>query len=229
MNARHLRTCFPALIPVLLWTMLYAVQFAGGEDGGSASRRVFHADVIAMIAISLGACFLVGALRRRLTTIALAILLVTLIRMLFLGFDGALAWLAIAFLVTCVALGLARVGWLAGLSAVQAGVAPSLVLIIASVGIYGIDAIGETADVSERFPIKQALLNMDPATTCAHEASQHDRLHDPLIYDRVDVASSLVTPPTLRNFVFAWGPCALILLVIALLPGRRSVARPAHE
>ena len=218
MTPRRLLPILPTILPAGLWLLTIAL---GSND--ESSRRVFHADLVAMVTVGIGACFLGCGVRSCAQSLGIAMAVVVLSRLPLASTGSAFAWTIMTAVVSCVALGLSRIGHTLGLDRFRAGLAPALVITLACTSIAAADPIGDAADVTLRFPIKQALINVDPTTVCAYAASGHDRLHDPTVYDHVPLASSLIQPPTLGSFVWAWGPCALVLLLVSI------VCRPSHR
>ena len=163
---------------------------------GNASG-LFRADAAALAVTATLWAFVAEPAPRRLGVLVLAaVVLVPVHALLGGGFGGGLHLAALALGVGAGAGGIAVLGRRLGAPRVGAGVVATAVLVLAMVGLFWADPVGDRLPHAKRFAFKQAVLHLDAATAAAYDAAAFDRFHEPRVYAEVPLVTEAVRAPT---------------------------------
>ncbi len=171
---------------------LVALIVAGGSpDGG---RELFQAHLGALVAASAICAFAVRARRLDAAAVVVSALLCAVLHLIWHG-DGAFALAVLIVGVGAASSGLAAVGRGIGTSALPAGALGAAAVWVAMSGVFWADDVASSLPYGKQHAFRQAVLHADAATACAYGVADYDRLHDPLVYAKVELASSLLSRP----------------------------------
>lgn len=204
--------------------MLVARVFA--DEG---ARGLFQADAVALAVTATLAAFGARFDRRACAVLAGACVAVMAVHgVLGGGLAGALRLGALALGVGTAAGGLALLGLRLGAPRSTAGVIATSVPVLAMLGLFWADPVGDRLPAGERFAFKQAVLHLDAATAAAFGAAGFDRFHDTRVYQEVDLATEAVRAPDAVPTGLAWFILGLACAgAAALLPRRAEAEEPA--
>ncbi len=196
--------------------LLLASRFTADSPKG-----LFQADLVALVVAVATSAFLVRPERMALVAMLVGVALAAIAHGLIAGFDGAAYFALLALGVSLAAAGLASLGSQIGAPELTAGTLGAAIVWIAMTGLFWADPVAGTLAPEDRFPFRQAVIHLDPATACAYDASNFDRFHDPRVYREVELAASTIEPPSAAPTGIAWSVVGILALAMAgLLPRR---------
>ena len=180
--------------------MLVARAFA--DEG---PRGLFQADAVGLAIVATLAAFGARLERRALLVFVGSLAALMLVHaVLGGGLAGALRLGVLALGVGAAAGGIALLGLRLGAPRVSAGVIATSVPVLAMLGLFWADPVGDRLPREKRFAFKQAVLHLDAATAAAYGAADFDRFHDTRVYQEVDLATEAVRPPEALPTGLAW-------------------------
>jgi len=172
---------------------LVALVIAGGSP--ASGRELFQAHLGALVAASAVCAFAVRVRGVDVVAMGVGVLLCVLLHLVWHGTAGALALTVLIAGSAAAASGLAAVGRAIGTPALPAGALGAAVVWVAMTGVFWADDVAASLPYGKQHAFKQAVLHADAATACAYGVADFDRLHDPVVYGKVELASSLLTRP----------------------------------
>lgn len=191
------------------------------EDG---AKGLFQADLVALVIATACGAFLVRLRLRSLLALVAGAGFAGCAHAIVAGFAGAPLLALLALAVSLAAAGLAALGRAVGTPALTAGALGASVLWVAMTGLFWADPVAGTLGRGERFPFRQAVIHLDPATACAYDVAKFDRFHDPRIYREVELAASTIRQPSAGPTGLAWLVVGLLALGMAGWLGRHDEA-----
>ena len=126
------------------------------------------------------------------------------------------------------AAGFAAQGRRLGAGPVAAGAVGAALLAVALQGLFWADDVAERLPAPRRWPLRQAVLDVDGATALAYDGAGFDRLAHPPIYAGVPLASSTHARPTAARAALVWATFGILAAGVAAV-GRRTRRVPANS
>lgn len=187
------------------------------EDGPA---RLFQMGAVGLVVAAAAASWCLRPARARIVAALAGTLLLALLHLLAGGRD-ALGLLALVASAVAAAAGIAALGRRLGLPWAGAGALALTMLVGAWTGLLWADAVAARAPSAERSTVRRAVLSVDALTALAYGPADHDRLHEPDIYARVPLASSVVGMPAVGRVALGHALVALVAVLLAAGPPRR--------
>jgi hypothetical protein len=209
----------PLAWPLLLLAFgpgLAAVVVFLARSGDAAQR--FQMGAVGLVVAAVGACWCLRPSRARVGAAVGGVVLLTMLHVV-AGGRQPLSFLGLAVSVTAAAGGVAALGRRSGLPWPAAGAVAMTALAAAWTGLLWADLIAERVPQAERAAVRRAVLAGDALTALAYGPADHDRLHEPAIYGRVPLASSVMGMPDVGRA--AWGHALVAVLAVGLAAGPR--------